>query len=98
MLLVFSLLVQAAIGYYFEVTWVLRHDGQTIGKRVLSLRTVGVDGTALTRAAAHRRYGVQFVATVVPLLAYLDGLWQLWDKPLRQCLHDKAARTVVVKV
>jgi uncharacterized RDD family membrane protein YckC len=25
-------------------------------------------------------------------------LWQFWDKPLQQCLHDKVANTVVVKV
>jgi hypothetical protein len=28
----------------------------------------------------------------------VDGLWQLWDKPFQQCLHDKAAGTVVVKL
>ena len=28
----------------------------------------------------------------------VDGLWQLWDKPYLQTLHDKAAQTVVVKV
>jgi hypothetical protein len=28
----------------------------------------------------------------------LDPLWCLWDKPYRQCLHDKPAKTVVVKV
>ncbi|MEU3454082.1 hypothetical protein ABZ671_10820 [Micromonospora sp. NPDC006766] len=27
-----------------------------------------------------------------------DGFWQLWDKPWQQCLHDKFAGTVVVKV
>jgi uncharacterized RDD family membrane protein YckC len=27
----------------------------------------------------------------------LDYLWMLWD-PQRQCLHDKAARTIVVKL
>jgi len=28
----------------------------------------------------------------------VDGLWQLWDKPFQQCLHDKAAGTVGVKL
>jgi hypothetical protein len=46
-----------------------------------------------------KRWAVQWAAgSVVPLLHYLDGFWQLWDKPLQQCLHDKAANTVVVKV
>ena len=34
----------------------------------------------------------------MPFFSYLDGLWQLWDKPFLQTLHDKAAQTVVVKV
>jgi hypothetical protein len=34
----------------------------------------------------------------IPFLGLIDGLWQLWDKPLQQCLHDKAAQTVVVKL
>ena len=38
------------------------------------------------------------VGAVVPFLSWLDGLWQLWDKPYQQCLHDKVAQTVVVKV
>ena len=43
--------------------------------------------------------GVQSPATLLePFLGYLDGFWQLWDKPYRQCLHDKWPRTVVVKV
>jgi hypothetical protein len=33
-----------------------------------------------------------------PLAGFGDGLWQLWDKPWQQCLHDKFAGTVVVKV
>jgi hypothetical protein len=45
------------------------------------------------------RYLIEFVAaTFVPFLPYLDGLWQLWDKPYQQTLHDKAAKTVVIKV
>ncbi|MFI7432753.1 RDD family protein [Micromonospora haikouensis] len=78
----------------------LRRSGQTLGKKVMKLRVVPLDPTrTLDRAMAGRRYLVQFVAaTVVPGLSYLDGLWQLWDKPWQQCLHDKFARTVVVKV
>ena len=34
----------------------------------------------------------------MPFLSYVDGLWQLWDKPYQQTLHDKAAKTVVIKV
>jgi hypothetical protein len=48
---------------------------------------------------AAKRYLVQHVAgTFVPFFSYIDGFWQLWDKPYLQTLHDKAAQTVVVKV
>jgi uncharacterized RDD family membrane protein YckC len=48
---------------------------------------------------AAKRYLVENVGgTLVPFLFYLDGLWQLWDKPYQQTLHDKFAQTVVVKV
>jgi uncharacterized RDD family membrane protein YckC len=30
------------------------------------------------------------------LLPFLGNLWLTWD-PRRQCLHDKAARTIVIK-
>ena len=54
---------------------------------------------ALTRQMAFKRYLVQHVATIlVPGLNWIDGLWQLWDKPYRQCLHDKFAETVVIKL
>jgi hypothetical protein len=48
---------------------------------------------------AFRRYLVQFVARLLrPVLQLPRRLWQLWDKPYQQTLHDKAAQTVVVKV
>jgi hypothetical protein len=38
------------------------------------------------------------LTSVVPGLGWVDGLWQLWDKPWRQCLHDKFAQTLVIKL
>ena len=52
---------------------------------------------ALPPALAGALVFLAALAVVEALLPWLDGLWQLWDKPLRQCLHDKAADTVVVK-
>ena len=37
------------------------------------------------------------VGVVVPFFNWIDGLWQLWDKPFQQCLHDKAVTSVVVR-
>ncbi|MGW4500138.1 RDD family protein [Micromonospora sp. NPDC004336] len=78
----------------------MKRTGQTFGKKVMKLRVVPLDPTrTLDRRMAGRRYAVQYVAaSLLPGLSYLDGLWQLWDKPWQQCLHDKFAGTVVVKV
>ncbi|MGC5331355.1 RDD family protein [Micromonospora sp. DT62] len=78
----------------------MKRTGQTYGKRVMKLRVVPLDPAAtLDRRMAGKRYAVQYVAAMfLPGLSYLDGLWQLWDKPWQQCLHDKFAGTVVVKV
>ncbi|MGV9777085.1 RDD family protein, partial [Streptosporangium sp. NPDC003464] len=37
------------------------------------------------------------VNLVVGVFVLVDVLWPLWDKPLQQALHDKVAKTVVVK-
>ncbi|MEU7585985.1 RDD family protein [Micromonospora sp. NPDC049230] len=78
----------------------LKRDGQTFGKKALKLRVVPIDPTrTLDRRMAGRRWLVQFLGgSLVPGGTYVDGLWQLWDKPWQQCLHDKFAETVVVKV
>ncbi len=86
----------------FGYDW-LQHGlwGATLGKRALGTRVV----TAGTRSrisggAACGRAAVYGLVPGVPLagglFALLNELWLLWD-PQRQCLHDKAARTVVIK-
>jgi uncharacterized RDD family membrane protein YckC len=94
------MLVGVALTYVYFVEFQLRR-GQTIGKKVMKLKIVAVDPAEiqLQRGAYAKRWAVQnLVSAVLPFFSYLDGLWQLWDKPLQQCLHDKAAKTVVVKV
>ena len=78
----------------------LLRSGQTIGKKALKIRVVPLDPAAtLTRGMLAKRYLIEFVVgVVVPFFQYLDGLWQLWDKPYLQTLHDKVAETVVIKV
>jgi uncharacterized RDD family membrane protein YckC len=97
LLFVILFLLQCVVTYCYEVLYQTR-NGQTIGKRALGIRTQALDGAALTRRAATVRWLVTLGGVVVPGFSYLDGLWQLWDRPLQQCLHDKAAQTVVVKV
>ena len=88
------------VAYYLYEVEFMHRSGQTLGKKAMKIRVVPIDPTArLTRGMAFRRYLVQHVAGMfVPFFSYVDGLWQLWDKPYLQTLHDKAAQTVVVKV
>jgi uncharacterized RDD family membrane protein YckC len=95
--LVFVLLM-LGVYYLYSVEYQGR-SGQTVGKRVMKIRVVPLDPAArLDRGMLAKRFLVQYVAGFVPLFSYLDGFWQLWDKPYQQCLHDKFAKTAVVKV
>jgi uncharacterized RDD family membrane protein YckC len=87
------------LSYLYEVELMFR-SGQTIGKRVMKIKVVPLDpAQALTRGQAFKRFLVPYVAAgLVPGLGLVDGLWQLWDQPYRQCLHDKFARTVVMRL
>ncbi|UWP83007.1 RDD family protein [Dactylosporangium fulvum] len=87
--------------YLYHVELFPNRRGVTLGKRAMKLRLIRLDNPAapITRGVAAKRWAMQFlVGGVVPLFSWVDGLWQLWDKPYQQCLHDKVAETVVVKV
>lgn len=96
----FAVLIVVLGGYYVYHVEMMFRTGQTVGKRVMKLRIVPLNPAgAMDRPTAAKRFLVQHVAAnFLPFFAYVDGLWQLWDKPYQQCLHDKFARTVVVKV
>ena len=86
------------VGYIYEVEMMFR-TGQTVGKRIMKIRVIPLDpAVALTRGHAFKRYLVERGAALVPAMTWVDGLWQLWDKPYQQCLHDKFATTVVIKL
>jgi len=91
--------IVVVLQYLYEVEMMFR-SGQTVGKRALRLRVTPIDpGRRLTRGDAAMRFLIQFgVGAFVPFFTLVDGLWQLWDKPYLQTLHDKAAQTVVIKV
>ncbi len=88
-----------ALSYVYQVEMMFK-TGQTVGKRVMRIQVVPLDPAAtLNRTAAAKRWAAaQIGGAVIPVFSYLDGLWQLWDKPWQQCLHDKFAGTIVVKV
>ncbi|QCR18199.1 RDD family protein [Agrococcus sp. SGAir0287] len=105
-LLAFSLLQILISGAYHVVLVATR--GRTIGKRMLGIRVRlrEREGLPMWRAALSRwlvHYGLPTLLSGVPGLAFLgaafpivDGLWPLWD-PRRQAIHDKLAKTAVVR-
>ena len=92
--------VMLVLYYLYYVEMMLRRGGQTLGKKALKIRVVPLEpGARLTRAMVARRYLVEFLGgTIVPFFGLVDGLWQLRDEPYQQTLHDRFAKTVVVKV
>jgi len=90
-----------------QVCWealATRHWGRTPGKAILGIRPVRVQqgranpgrmpaGTCWGRAAFYNLIGL--VPCVGGIIALLNELWCLWDQD-RQCLHDKAAHTLVI--
>lgn len=81
--------ISVAYHWYF----LTRHDGQTPGKMLMRIRVIKVDGTPLTGADAVVRYIGYYINS---FLLGLGWLWALVDSN-RQGIHDKLARTYVVK-
>ncbi|MEV4131196.1 RDD family protein [Dactylosporangium sp. NPDC049742] len=93
--------VMFGLSYVYYVELFPSRRGVTLGKRALGLTLIRLDDPSapITRGVAAKRWLMQYVvAMFVPFFSWIDGLWQLWDKPFQQCLHDKVAETVVVKV
>jgi uncharacterized RDD family membrane protein YckC len=72
--------------------------GGTPGKLICRLRVVAVrDGGQLGYGRALLRHLSHAVMWALPPINLLNMAYCLWDRPLRQCLHDKIANTVVVR-
>ncbi|MEW2417740.1 RDD family protein [Streptomyces sp. NPDC046866] len=91
--------VVAYIGYDW---WLTHKDGRTVGKKALGLRVAMLnDGSVPPSGAAFARAAVLWLPTLVccaclwPLALIVS---MLVDKPYKQALHDKVAKTVVVTV
>lgn len=90
--------IVAAIAFslLYKPLWEAR-DGQTIAKRWLDIKVVREDGLPMSAGPAFARWAVAFAVNAVPGGGIVNGLWPLWDDK-NQALHDKAAKTLVVKV
>ena len=100
-------LIQLALGFVYNVGFLMWKQA-TPGKLVVGLRVRMRDrpgpmpiGTVLLRWAG--QFGVGIVG-LVPVLGFLtfiytllDYLWPLWDDK-KQAIHDKIAKTNVVRV
>jgi uncharacterized RDD family membrane protein YckC len=68
-------------------------SGRTPGKRVLGIRVLRLDGSALSYWIAFERFG----GYAASLFTGMEGFLRiLWDRN-RQCLQDKLAETVVIR-
>ncbi|MGW2279511.1 RDD family protein [Streptomyces sp. NPDC001770] len=69
--------------------------GRTLGKKLLGIQVRDVESQdAPTLGAAVRRWLVHGLLGLL-VIGVLDAAWCLFDRPWRQCWHDKAARTFV---
>lgn len=69
--------------------------GRTLGKKLFGLTVVDVERQDPPRfGASLRRWLVRYVLSLL-VVGVVGVLWCLFDRPWRQCWHDKAARTFV---
>ncbi|QLJ00148.1 RDD family protein [Streptomyces sp. NEAU-sy36] len=92
--------VIAAVLYIAYDTFLTHRTGQTLGKKWLRMRVANLsDGatpgmrTALLRALV---LWLPFAFCCACVWTVICGGWSFFDRPYKQGLHDKAARTVVV--
>lgn len=90
----------AAVLFIAYDTVLISRTGQTLGKKWLRMRVANLDNgatpsvqTSLIRAAV---LWLPFAFCCACLWTAIAGGWSFFDRPYKQGLHDKAAKTVVV--
>ncbi|MCK8436456.1 RDD family protein [Streptomyces sp. D2-8] len=90
----------AAVLYIAYDTVMTVRTGQTLGKKLLHMRVANLDNgatpsvqNALMRAAV---LWIPFAFCCACVWTAISGGWSFFDRPYKQGLHDKAAKTVVV--
>ena len=69
--------------------------GRTLGKRVFGIEVRDIEGhEPPSFMGSLRRWLVHTVSGLLGI-GVIGLLWCVWDKPWRQCWHDKAAHTFV---
>lgn len=96
-----ALVITMAVYFGYEGTMLAR-SGQTLGKKAMRIRVAMLSdgnipgGQGWVRAAVYTLPGLLIPLLIGTLFWVLNVVSLLWDKPFQRCLHDKAARTVVV--
>ncbi|MFF3768457.1 RDD family protein [Streptomyces sp. NPDC001922] len=89
--------------YFIYEGLMLSNSGQTVGKKLMNIRVALLDNGGIPAGSAGWiRAAVYTLPEFVPCCGFIFWLINVlnctWDKPYQQCLHDKAAKTVVVAV
>jgi uncharacterized RDD family membrane protein YckC len=79
----------------YEVYFLSEKEGQTLGKMVMKIRVVSLDGRKITPRQAFMRGGIGYF--VSSFVLWIGFIWAFFDKR-KQAWHDKLAGTVVVNV
>ena len=79
--------------FYFTATIAWCH-GQTIGKKLMLIKVIQLDGKELNLFGAFSRQGGYGAGIATGLLGFLQILWD----PNRQAIQDKVASTVVIRL
>ena len=88
-------LVGFVVWCWLTIKYILE-NGQTIAKRMLRIKVVRSDGTAISLGRIFwMRNMLNTLISMVPFYAFVDALFIFSES--RQCLHDKLADTIVVK-
>lgn len=96
-----ALIITMAVYFGYEGAMLAR-SGQTLGKKALRIRVAMLSdgdvpaGQGWVRAAVYVLPGMLVPLLVGTVFWLVNSASLLWDKPFQRCLHDKAARTVVV--
>jgi uncharacterized RDD family membrane protein YckC len=92
--LAFAIAALLIVGLFYEVVPTAKW-GCTLGKRLLKLHVLDIESQlSPSFGQAFRRMLVRQLLDLV-VVGVVNAVWCVFDRPWRQCWHDKAARTFV---
>jgi uncharacterized RDD family membrane protein YckC len=78
--------------FLYETILISQWGGYTIGKKIMGIRVVAVDGKPIGLVEAF----VRSISKILSYFLFIGFLWMLWDEK-SQTWHDKIAETFVVE-